>query len=78
MFVFNGLATRFSALISPFMNILLVFMPSTVFFVFMFPASIIHCRWKRGEDGNEQLVGSLDRSLVEKFLIEKGLNLELI
>ncbi|KAK5986016.1 Origin recognition complex subunit 2, partial [Trichostrongylus colubriformis] len=29
-------------------------------------------RWKRGEDGNEQLVGCLDRNLVEKFFSEKG------
>lgn len=35
-------------------------------------------RWKRAEDGNEQLVGCLDRQLVEKFLAEKGLNLDII
>ncbi|KHJ92561.1 origin recognition complex subunit 2 [Oesophagostomum dentatum] len=35
-------------------------------------------RWKRGDDGNEQLVGTLDRCLIEKFLNEKGLNLEYV
>uniref|UniRef100_A0A0N4WVG2 Origin recognition complex subunit 2 n=1 Tax=Haemonchus placei TaxID=6290 RepID=A0A0N4WVG2_HAEPC len=35
-------------------------------------------KWKRGEEGNEQLVGCLDRNLVEKFLEEKGLNLDMV
>ncbi|KAK6021424.1 origin recognition complex subunit 2, partial [Ostertagia ostertagi] len=35
-------------------------------------------RWKRGEDGNEQLVGCWDRNLIEKFLSEKGLNLDMM
>ncbi|KAK6736058.1 hypothetical protein RB195_018999 [Necator americanus] len=34
-------------------------------------------RWKRGDDGNEQLIGSLERSLVEKFLNEKGRGLKI-
>lgn len=33
-------------------------------------------RWMRGDDGNERLVGLLEKSLVEKFLIEKGLSLD--
>ncbi|XGW10829.1 hypothetical protein V3C99_012378 [Haemonchus contortus] len=35
-------------------------------------------KWKRGEEGNEQLVGCLDRNLVEKFLAGKGLNLDMV
>ncbi|PIO72896.1 origin recognition complex subunit 2 [Teladorsagia circumcincta] len=35
-------------------------------------------RWKRGEDGNEQLVGCLDKNLIEKFFSEKGLNLDML
>ncbi|KAJ1371647.1 hypothetical protein KIN20_033632 [Parelaphostrongylus tenuis] len=33
-------------------------------------------RWMRGDDGNERLIGLLDRSLVEKFLADKGHSLD--